>query len=56
MRVWEKVKENGFDGSYSVVKHFVRAKKEQLNTQATVRFETMPVPSSYPTFQAYFSF
>ncbi|GHV45836.1 IS21 family transposase [Clostridia bacterium] len=42
MRVWEKVKENGFDGSYSVVKHFVRAKKEQLNTQATVRFETMP--------------
>lgn len=42
MRIWEKVKEHGFDGSYSVVKHFVRGKKEQLNEQATVRFETMP--------------
>lgn len=42
MRVWEKVKEQGFDGSYSVVKHYVRGKKEQLNEQATVRFETMP--------------
>lgn len=42
MRIWEKVKEQGFDGSYSVVKHFVRGKKEQLNEQATVRYETMP--------------
>jgi len=42
MRIWEKVKEQGFDGSYSVVKHYVRGKKEQLNEQATVRFETMP--------------
>jgi len=41
-RVWEKVKEHGFDGCYSVVKHYVRGKKEQLNEQATVRFETMP--------------
>lgn len=42
MRIWEKVKEQGFDGSYSVVKHYVRGKKEQLNEQATIRFETMP--------------
>jgi transposase len=42
MRIWEKVKEHGFDGSYSVVKHYVRGKKEQLNEHATVRFETMP--------------
>ena len=42
MRIWEKVKEQGFDGSYSVVKHFVRGKKAQLNEQAMVRYETMP--------------
>lgn len=42
MRIWEKIGEQGFDGSYSVVKHFVRGKKEQLNEQATIRFETMP--------------
>ena len=42
MRIWEKVKDHGFDGSYSVVKQFVRGKKEQLNEKATVRFETMP--------------
>ena len=41
-RIWEKLREQGFDGSYSVVKCFVRGKKEQLNEQATVRFETMP--------------
>jgi transposase len=41
MRIWEKVTEQGFDGSYSVVKHFVRGKKEQLNEQATIRFETV---------------
>jgi len=42
MRIFEKVKEYGFEGSYSVVKQFVRGKKEQFNEQATVRFETMP--------------
>jgi transposase len=42
MRIWEKIQEQGFEGSYSVVKHYVRAKKEQLNDHATVRFETMP--------------
>ena len=42
MRIWEKLKEQGFEGSYSVVKVYVRGKKEQLNEQATVRYETMP--------------
>jgi transposase len=32
----------GFEGGYTVVKQFVRGKKEQFNEQATVRFETMP--------------
>ena len=42
MRIWEKIKEHGFDGSYTVVKQYVRGKKEQLNEEATVRYETMP--------------
>jgi len=42
MRIWEKIREQGFEGSYTTVKHFVRGKKEQLNEKATVRFETMP--------------
>jgi transposase len=42
MRIWEKVREQGFEGGYTVVKQYVRGKKEQLNEQATVRFETMP--------------
>ena len=42
IRIWEKVKEQGFEGGYTVVKQYVRGKKEQLNEQATVRFETMP--------------
>ncbi len=41
-RIWEKLKEQGFEGGYTVVKQYVRGKKEQLNEQATVRFETMP--------------
>ena len=41
-RIWEKIKEQGFDGGYTVVKQYVRGKKEQLNEHATVRFETMP--------------
>jgi transposase len=42
LRIWEKLKEHGFDGGYSIVKQFVRGKKEQFNEKATVRFETMP--------------
>jgi transposase len=41
-RILEKIKECGFEGEYSIVKHFVRSKKEQLDEKATVRFETMP--------------
>ena len=41
-KIWEKVSEQGFTGSYTVVKQYVRGKKEQLNEQATVRFETIP--------------
>jgi len=42
LRILEKIQEQGFDGCYSIVKHFVRGKKEQLDEKATVRFETMP--------------
>lgn len=41
-RIWEKLKEQGFNGGYTIVKQFVRGKKEQLDEKATVRFETMP--------------
>ena len=41
-RIWEKLKEYGFEGGYTMVKQYVRGKKEQLNEHATVRFETMP--------------
>lgn len=41
-RILEKIKEQGFPGEYTIVKHYVRGKKEQLNEKATVRFETTP--------------
>jgi transposase len=41
-RIWEKLAEQGFAGSYTVVKQYVRGKKEQLDEKATIRFETMP--------------
>lgn len=41
-RVLEKIKEQGFPGEYTIVKHYVRGKKEQLNEKSTVRFETTP--------------
>ena len=41
-QVWEKVQEQGFQGGYTTVRHYVRGRKEQLDLQATVRFETMP--------------
>lgn len=37
-----KVKGTRFNGGYSVVKQYVRGRKEVLNEQATVRFETIP--------------
>jgi transposase len=41
-RVLEKILEQGFTGGHSIVREFVRNKKEQFNEKATVRFETMP--------------
>lgn len=41
-RIWEKLVEQGFTGSYTVVKQYVRGKKEHLDEKATIRFETMP--------------
>lgn len=41
-RILEKIKEQGYPGSYSIVKQYVCGKKEQLDEKAAVRFETMP--------------
>ena len=41
-RILEKIREQGFDGGHSIVREYVRGKKEQLDEKATVRFETMP--------------
>ncbi len=41
-RILEKIREQGFDGGHSMVREFVRHKKEQNDEKATVRFETMP--------------
>ena len=41
-RILEKIREQGFDGGHSIVREYVRNKKEQLDEKATVRFETMP--------------
>ncbi len=42
VRIFEKMQEQGFDGKYSIVKEYVRSKKQDLDEKATVRFETMP--------------
>jgi transposase len=41
-RILEKIQEQGFEGGHSIVREYVRNKKEQLDEKATVRFETMP--------------
>ena len=41
-RILEKIRENGFTGGHSIVREYVRNKKEQNDEKATVRFETMP--------------
>ena len=40
-RILEKIRENGFTGGHSIVREYVRNKKEQFEEKATVRFETM---------------
>lgn len=42
IRILEKITEQGFQGKYTTVKMYVRSKKVELETKATVRFETMP--------------
>jgi transposase len=41
-RILEKIREQGFTGGHSIVREFVRHKKDLFNEKATVRFETMP--------------
>jgi len=41
-RIYEKLKEHGFDGKYTIVRTYVATKKTDFNEKATVRFETMP--------------
>ena len=41
-RILEKIQEQGFEGGHSIVREFVRNKKEHLDEKATVRFEAMP--------------
>ena len=41
-RIFEKIKEQGFDGGRGIVKDYVHGQKERLDEKATVRFETMP--------------
>ena len=42
VRILEKLKEQGFEGKYSMVKEYVRSRKMDRDEKATVRFETMP--------------
>jgi len=41
-RIRNKLNALGYEGSYSTVKQFVRAQKEEIFREATVRFETLP--------------
>lgn len=41
-RILEIITDKGYTGKYTVVKDYVRVRKEALNTKATVRFETTP--------------
>jgi transposase len=42
VRIHEKLKGQGFEGGYSIVKEYVRSKKKDLDEKATVRYETTP--------------
>ena len=41
-RILEKLEEIGCDCKYTIVRKYVSSKKTELNSKATVRFETMP--------------
>jgi len=40
--IYERLKPLGYEGSYTIVKDYVRARREELAQIATVRFETLP--------------
>ena len=42
VRIKEKLDEIGSDCGYTIIKDYVREKKNDLNNKATVRFETVP--------------
>jgi transposase len=42
VRIHEKMQELGYKGKYTMVRTYVSTKKSELNSKATVRFETMP--------------
>ena len=42
VKILEKLKGQGYQGKYTVVRQYVRQKKGDLDEKATVRFETMP--------------
>ena len=42
VEILEKLKDQGYQGKYTVVRQYVRQKKGGLDEKATVRFETMP--------------
>lgn len=40
--IYERLKPLGYEGSYTIVKDYVRSRREELARVATVRFETLP--------------
>jgi transposase len=42
VRILEKLHAIGFSGKYSIVKDYVKSKKVDLESKATIRFETLP--------------
>ena len=40
--IQEKLAEQGCDSKYTIIREYVRSKKSELESKATVRFETMP--------------
>jgi transposase len=40
--IYERLKPLGYEGGYTIVKDYVRSRREELARMATVRFETLP--------------
>jgi transposase len=41
VRIEEKLKEVGYTGKYTIIREYVKKKKEEIDNKATVRFETV---------------